>query len=399
MSVIANTIHEHPMQVSNAAASAQIAELRMYRSVNNALLVTSQYDINEAINRCSQEEAKVYQNMDIVKSLILGEAGSKLESDTRKNFIAWSSQIDNEFRLVKEGNSRAALEQIVKVSDPQFRELGLQFDALNQYARQKEETLISEYNAQKQWTFSFMGIMVSAIVVVILLSTFFLIKSVMASINLLKDNMAEIMSSGRITKKEPSGNHEIAVMHDHFNAMLDLLQSQLWQREGHNLFQDQLAGDLTLGKISKRALNFLSSYVDAGAGVLYLRDKDEKILRRQASFAIVDRDNLFKEYQWGEGIVGEVAEQASPILLRNISRTGTIIQTGITSEPPLNTYTTPVIYEQEVVGVLEIASHEPIDRLKQEFLDSSCSILATSIVSSWQKEEITEKLQGFFSAE
>lgn len=392
MAVIANDIHEHPMQVSNAAASAQISEEKMNRAINNALIATNQYDVNQAINLFDLEEAKVYQNMDIVKRLILGDAGSKLESDTRQDFMVWSSMINQEFRLIKEGNQSAALESLVNKSNDQFKKLGPQFDALNQYAHQKANDLILLYNKQKEWTLFFMRGMFLAVLAVILTSTYLLIISVMTSINLLKDNMAEIVSSGRISKKETIGNNEIAVMHRYFNSMLDLLQSQLWQREGQNLLQNQLAGDLTLGEISRRAINFLASYVGAGSGVLYLRDNHAKILRLHASFALVDREGIFKEYLWGEGIIGQVAEQASPILLKNISRKEGVIQTGLTSEPPLNTYTAPVIYDQEVFGVIEIASHEPIDTLKQEFLNLSCTLLAASLFSSRQKEEIADLL-------
>ena len=391
MASIANTIHERPMQVSNAAASAQVAELRMYKAINNALLATNQYDVNQAMSLYDLEEAKVYQNMDIVKRLITGDAGLTLESDIRKNFSVWSDKIDQEFRLIKEGKT-ADLKPLINQSNVQFKQLGLQFDALSQYEHQKDEALITEYNNRKQWTLFVICGMLLALFMIILTSTYLLIKSVMTSINSLKDNMAEIVSSGQISKKEPSGNDEIAVMRRHFNMMLDLIQNQLWQREGQNLFQEQLAGDLTLAEITSRAVNFLASYIDAGAGVFYLRDKDAKMLKQHASFALMDREGLCKEYHWGEGVVGQVAKQASPILLKNISKNKGLIQTGLTSEPPLNTYTIPVIYEQEVFGVLEVASNEPIDTLKQEFLNLSCAILATFIVSSRQKEKIAELL-------
>ena len=392
MAVIVNTIQEHPMIVSNAAATAQISELRMNRAINNALLATNQYDVNQAANLYDLEEANVYQNMDIVKKLILGDAGSKLESETRQDFLAWSSMIDQEFRLVKAGNQTAALEPLVNESNLRFKQLGFQFDTLNQYARQKAVGLIAEYNNQKQWTLFFISGMLLAVFAIILTSTFLLIKSVMTSINSLKDNMAEITSTGHISKQEPSGNTEIAGMHRNFNIMLDRLHSQLWQREGQNLLQDRLAGDLNLGEISSRALNFLAAYVDAGAGVLYLRDKDAMILRQAATYALVEREELIKAYQWGEGIIGQVAQQASPILLKNIRKNERVIETGITSEPPLNSYSVPVIYEHTVFGVLELVSHDPIDTSKQEFLNLACTILATYIISNSQKEKIENLL-------
>lgn len=392
MSEIANTIYQHPFQVSNAAGSAQISELRMNKAVKNAILAVNQYDLNQAISLYNQEEAKVYTNLDIVKKLILGEQGSALERDTRRDFTAWSGKIDQELRLIKAGNQTDALKTLDTESNLQFNQLGLQFDELNQYARQKADDLISVYNNQKQWTFVFISGMFLAVGVLILTITGILLRSVMVSINLLNSNMAEIVSTGRIAKQEPFGNDEITKMHRNYNIMLDSLQSQLWQKKGQNLLQAQLAGDLELEEIASRAVDFVAAYLNAGLGVLYLVHKDEKILKQQAAYALVDREELFKEYQWGEGVVGQVARQAAPILLKNIGNNEKVIQTGTTIEPPLNTYTSPIIYEQEVLGVLEIASHELIGTSQQEFFNAACGITASYLFSCSQKRRIADFL-------
>jgi len=392
MAKIANTIHQHPLHVSNAAASAQISELRMNKALNNARLATNQYDINQAINLYDLEEAKVYKNLDIVQKLILGEQGSTLERDTRKNFITWSGKADQELRLIKAGDQTEATKTLNQESNLLFNQLGLQFDALNQYASQKADDLILEYNNQKQWTFLFISGMFLAGFALILTISLLLLKSVMRSINILSDNMSDIVATGHISKKEASGNDEITKMHRNYNIMLDFLQSQLWQREGQNLLQAQLAGDLELGEVASQAVTFVASYLNAGLGVLYLVHKDKKILKQQASYALVDREELCKEYQWGEGVVGQVALQASPIVLKNIRRNERVIQTGTTSEPPLNTYTYPIIYEQKVLGVLEVASHELIDTSQQEFLNAACGIMASYLFSRNQKRKIADFL-------
>lgn len=392
MAVIANTIYQHPLQVSNAAASAQISELRMNKALKSALLVTNQYDINQAVELCDQEEDKVLANMTIIKKQILGDQGAALERETRQNFMAWTDTIDQEFRLIKAGNQTAALKVLDDKSDLQSRQLGLQFDELNQYARQRGIDLITTYNNQEQRIFFFIsGVFLAAWALILLLTTL-LIKSVMSSINLLSSNMAEIVTTGEISKKEVSGNDEITKMHRHYNVMLDFLQSQLWLREGQNLLQAQLAGDLELGEITRRSVNFVASYLKAGLGVFYVVPKDEKVLRLQASYALADKGELFREYQWGEGVIGQVALQASPIMLKNIRSKERVIQTGTTCEPPLNAYTYPIIYEQEVLGVLEIASHELIDDSQQEFLKAACKIIASYVFSCSQKQRISDFL-------
>lgn len=391
MSNIANSIYQHPFQVSNAAGSAQIAELRMKKEINNALLADNQYDVSQAISSFSLEETKVYKNMDIIKALILGEEGQKLEHDTRDSFTAWRIKVDQELRLIKADDKSSAL-KIESEEMLEFTQLGLQFDALNQYARQKADSLISDYNSQKQGTtYLIIGIYCAVLLLLVTLTIWFR-KSVLTSIYSLKDNMAEIVSSGNISKKEPTGSDEITGMHHDFNIMLDMLQSQLWLRDGKNLLQARLAGNLALAEIASKAVQFVAAYVNAGTAVFYLVDKDDRMLRKKASYALMDRENLFMEYQWGEGVVGQVALQASPILLSNITREKGIIQTGTTSEPPLNTYTYPIIYEKAILGVIEVASHEIIDISQQEFLTVSSTIIGSYIFSSRQEEEIADLL-------
>ncbi len=75
-------------------------------------------------------------------------------------------------------------------------------------------------------------------------------------------------------------------------------------------------------------------------------DADEKVLSLASSYAFTARARASNRYKLGEGVVGQVALEQSPILLCNIRRQDVVIRTGMISKPPLNTYTFPLMYNQ-----------------------------------------------------
>ncbi len=173
-----------------------------------------------------------------------------------------------------------------------------------------------------------------------------------------------------------------------------LNEEQNWLKDGLNDLKNELMGDLGVTEMARKALVFVAKYTGSAMGVLYIYDSKEETLKQYASYAFVEREELANRFKLGEGVVGQVGLQRSPILLKNIKREQATITTGTTSEPPLNSYTCPFIYEDELYGVMELASHELFDPLKQEFLSTSLSVIAVHLYSTSQTGRIKELLES-----
>ncbi|GAK57945.1 multi-sensor hybrid histidine kinase [Candidatus Vecturithrix granuli] len=195
-------------------------------------------------------------------------------------------------------------------------------------------------------------------------------------------------------------NHSLQKMVTNLQAMiaqnaqtLQKIEHQNWLNEGLNQLNANLLGQMSLAETCQRAISFLARYVNAGRGVLYLYDAERHVLTFGGSFAFTEDEHTKQTYRLGEGVIGQVALERRPIVLKNLSGKNYRIHTGIVSESPNSTYTVPLIYNKELYGALELASYEPFDDRQQHFLHEASQVTATVIFSALQRERVQELLR------
>jgi len=180
----------------------------------------------------------------------------------------------------------------------------------------------------------------------------------------------------------------------HFNRLVDRLQGQFWLKDGQNSLSEEMAGDLTYEDLVIKSTHFISRYVGACAGALYAYDKKRSLCELKASYAFVEGKQFSSEFGLGEGIVGQVAVEKKPILLEGITRVEALGKTGTVNEPPKNIYAVPLLYEEGLYGVLEVATFEEINPLKIEFLNMAAPMISTSLYSALQGVQIKSLLES-----
>ncbi len=220
------------------------------------------------------------------------------------------------------------------------------------------------------------------------------------SINQMIENFKNIINQAQVIAK---GDYTINVKErgeeDELSAAIQLMTESLrknkietfeqnWVKDGINQLSQQLSGNLLSIELSRKAINFISRYTESAQGVIYLIDNHSSKLKLNASFAFTERSGLSNEYKIGEGLVGQVALERSPILLKNIRRQDRSLSTGTVEEPPTHVYAFPLVFEYELYGVIELASFEPFTQLKQEFLQQAANTIVTYIYSVLQTDRI-----------
>ncbi|MEA3497923.1 MAG: response regulator, partial [Campylobacterota bacterium] len=173
---------------------------------------------------------------------------------------------------------------------------------------------------------------------------------------------------------------------------LDKNKKEDWIKEGLGGLNKELSGDNDIVKVCNNAVKYLCEYLKAGVGALYTYDNDDKQLHLYGTYAYVERKDVSNKFKFGEGTVGQVALQKTPIQLENVIRTHSTITTGTTSEPPLNTYTFPLIYQDELLGVIEIGSTIFFDNQQKDFLEMSDAVIATKLFLAMQNKKVKDLL-------
>ncbi|GAB6095231.1 hypothetical protein JCM14469_14830 [Desulfatiferula olefinivorans] len=393
LSKLTTDLYRHPYQVTRAALNAETQIIRIHSDIKELTFTRSNLGRTEVISRINKAEEDVYRQLDIIKDSIPGDAGLALENETRRLLTNWRSLRDEIIQFVKEEKNDEAALVIRKKGDEQVALLQQKLAELNDDAKQTADgylQIAGDIDGR---------IIVStaiAIVVIVLVSAFLayiLIDSIVSDVLRLKIIMSKIEKTGKLEKSNLTGKNEVVSMARHFNNLIDMLQGQLYLREGISDMIRDLSGNLPYDELVSKGLNYIARYTDACIGALYAYDKNTKTCRLTASYAFVDRKYLSESFKAGEGIVGQVALERKPIHLHNIERTDALANTGTVSEPPRSIYTVPLIFDHMLYGVLELGSFEPFSKPKIDFLNAAAINLSSYLFSSVQNEEIQRLLQ------
>jgi signal transduction histidine kinase/HAMP domain-containing protein/ActR/RegA family two-component response regulator len=195
-------------------------------------------------------------------------------------------------------------------------------------------------------------------------------------------DVATAVTEGDLSRQvrvEASG--EVAVLKDKLNEMIRNLREtteqnveQDWLKTSREHFTRVLQGQRDLTEVSSLILSELAPLVSAQHAVFYSMtspsDGSEPALELQAGYGYEERKHISTSFQLGEGLVGQCAKEKKRILLTDVPDDYVRINSGLGDSPPLHIIVLPVLFEDSVRAVVELASFSPFSPIHQAFLDS-----------------------------
>ncbi len=204
----------------------------------------------------------------------------------------------------------------------------------------------------------------------------------------------KLIASGDLTKSIEllSSEDELGIAINGMTKILNLNSenSQLdsWFSNGLGELAKLLSAEMSFEDLADKSTAFICRYLEMGKGVFYVLDKEENILTLTGSYMHTSRDTLGDRYAIGEGNIGQVVKEKKPILLMQVKTT---VNLALNDLPAQNSYTFPLIYEDEVYGAIELISLNKIDQKSQDFLIKAQETISGILYSVEQREKI-EKL-------
>jgi CheY-like chemotaxis protein/HAMP domain-containing protein len=218
--------------------------------------------------------------------------------------------------------------------------------------------------------------------------------------------VATAVTKGDLTRSitvEASG--EVAALKDNINEMIRNLREttlknteQDWLKTNLAKFTRMLQGERDLTTVSNLILSEIAPLVNAQHGVFYIASKtgDETALELIASYAFKERKHLSNRFKLKEGLVGQCAWEKKRILLHNVPGDYIQISSGLGEAPPMNIIVLPVLFEDEVKAVIELASFGRFSETHQSFLDQlmeSIGIVLNTIAANMRTEGLLKQSQ------
>ncbi len=200
---------------------------------------------------------------------------------------------------------------------------------------------------------------------------------------------------------------EVAALKDNINEMIRNLKDttqknkeQDWLKTNLARFSSMLQGQRDMTTVANMILSELAPLVDAQQGVFYVNqvnEEGEKVMKLLGGYAYTQRKNLANEFRPGEGLVGQCVLEKKRILLVNVPDDYIVVSSGLGAAEPLNIVVLPVLFEEEVKAVIELASFNRFSETHIGFLDQlteSIGIVINTIEANTRTERLLIQSQS-----
>ncbi|MDX3233473.1 HAMP domain-containing protein [Streptomyces sp. ME19-01-6] len=195
---------------------------------------------------------------------------------------------------------------------------------------------------------------------------------------------------------------EIQVLQDHINTMIaNLRETTLANKE-----QDWLKGNLArisglmqgrrdLADVARLIMSELTPVVSAQHGAFFLAvptdeggeavaevvgdgDEDAYELRLTGSYGY-SKGTMPTTFRPGDSLIGTVAVEKRSILMEQVPPNYLRISSGLGEAAPANVIVLPVLFEGQLLGVIELASFQPFTQIQKDFLNQLAEMIGTSV--------------------
>jgi HAMP domain-containing protein/CheY-like chemotaxis protein/signal transduction histidine kinase len=221
-------------------------------------------------------------------------------------------------------------------------------------------------------------------------------------------NIAEVataVTKGDLTRSiQVDARGEVAELKDNINTMIENLRQttdrnteQDWLKTNLARFTNMLQGQRDLQTVGRLMLSELTPLVNAQLGVIYQVEADETpFLRLLSAFADDSADGHPARIGLGHGLVGQCAIEKRRLLVDSMPAHAVPISSAVFKVVPRNIVVLPILFENEVKAVIELASVASFTALQMAFLDQltdSIGIVLNSIEATMQTEGFLKQSQ------
>jgi HAMP domain-containing protein/CheY-like chemotaxis protein/signal transduction histidine kinase len=240
-------------------------------------------------------------------------------------------------------------------------------------------------------------------------------KDLTGNVNLLAENLtnqvraiaevATAVTQGDLTRSiQVEARGEVAELKDNINTMIDNLRlttdrnnEQDWLKTNLARLTGMLQGQRDLSTVGRMLLSELTPLVNAQQGVIYQMEAEEQPRLKLLSAFADDYDAGHRgSLSLGEGLLGQCALEKRRMLIADLPSNVVPIRSGMFQAMPRNIIVLPVLFEDQVKAVIELATLNTFTASHLAFLEQltdSIGIVLNSIEATMQTEGLLKQSQ------
>lgn len=168
-------------------------------------------------------------------------------------------------------------------------------------------------------------------------------------------------------------------------------EEKIWVQTGLSRITESIRGEKDILTLSRNILESLASYLGAQVGILY-SVKSGNILEFISGFALTDAHLVPKNLRFGETLIGQAAATKKITWLDDVPSDFVKVSSATGNMQPKQVVVIPLVHNDEVEGVIELASVQPLTTTSQKLIESAAVSIAIALQSSKSRTRLQELL-------
>ncbi len=227
---------------------------------------------------------------------------------------------------------------------------------------------------------------------------FLIIQSITRPISMLSKAIKHASESNFDHEIEIESKGEVGELIDSYNHMLFSLRLMMkqndtnsWSKSGQKKLYIRMRGEHDIESLSNNIIDYLTEYLDAEFGKLYLSDINND-LKLIGSSICIQQKGITHEFKPGEGPLGQVVREKKHIHITNHSDDSISTQTGQEGSSSKSTLIFPLMLNKILMGVIELRACQEFPEIQINFLDQVAEGIAAALNSIISKKNTKDLL-------
>ncbi|MFE5966994.1 HAMP domain-containing protein [Streptomyces sp. NPDC056463] len=218
--------------------------------------------------------------------------------------------------------------------------------------------------------------------------------------------VASAVAEGDLTRSiNVDASGEVAELKDNINAMVGSLrettranQEQDWLKSSLARISELMQGHRDLAVVAELVMDELTPLVSAQYGAFYLAEDgaDGVELGLVGSYGLPAGNAGRDRFRLGESLVGQAAGSRRIIAAENVPGDYMYISSGLGSTARASLIVLPIVVEDQVLGVIELASFSTFTSVHRDFLEQlmeTVGVNVSTIVANARTDELLDESQ------
>jgi signal transduction histidine kinase/HAMP domain-containing protein len=210
--------------------------------------------------------------------------------------------------------------------------------------------------------------------------------------------------SSTITVDAPG---EVGQLKDNINQMIGNLRETTRENQEQDRLKSNLArigamlqGHRDLETVSRLLMSELPALVEAQFGAFYTAEagpEGQTEYKLLAGYGLPPHGRRPSSFGVGEGLIGQAAVERRTILVSDVPPGYVTIGSGLGEAPPRDIVALPVVFEEQVLAVIELASFRPFTPVNRAFLEQiveTIGVVLNTIIATMRTEVLLEQSQS-----